>query len=96
MSKKSIKRSNLIIRIAFVFIFVFLFVSVINLQVEIRNLRAERNERAEAIQSLQDEIDELELRISAPIDDAFMERVARERLGYRRQGEIIYYNDIPD
>ncbi len=94
MEKKKIKRSNLIIRISFVLIFVFLFISVINLQVQIRDLRVEREKRAAQLQTLQDSIDELELRIATPIDDKYIERIARDRLGYRKPGEIIYYNDI--
>ena len=94
MEKKKIKRSNLIIRISFILIFVFLFISVINLQVQIRDLRVEREKRAAQLQTLQDSIDELELRISTPIDDKYIERIARDRLGYRKPGEIIYYNDI--
>ncbi|MBO4453060.1 MAG: septum formation initiator family protein [Clostridia bacterium] len=94
MKKKYIRRSNLIIRIAFVFIFVFLFISVINLQVEIRSLRTERDKRVEKVQKIQDSIDELELRIATPIDDDFIERIARDKLGYRKQGETIFYNDI--
>ena len=92
--KKYSRRSNLIIRIAFVLIFIFLFISVINLQVEMRDLRVERDKRADQVQRLQDSIDELEIRIAAPVDDAFKERVARDRLGYRKPGEVIYYNDI--
>ncbi len=94
MEKKKIKRSNLIIRISFVLIFVFLFISVISLQVQIRDLRVEREKRAAQLQTLQDSIDELELRIATPIDDKYIERIARDRLGYRKPGEIIYYNDI--
>jgi cell division protein FtsB len=67
---------------------------VINLQVQIRDLRVEREKRAAQLQTLQDSIDELELRIATPIDDKYIERIARDRLGYRKPGEIIYYNDI--
>lgn len=88
-------RTNLIIRIAFVVIFIFLFVSVINLQVEMNDLRTARNERLAQVQQLQDEIDELELRIAAPVDEEFLERVAREN-GYRKPNEIIFVNDIAD
>ncbi|MBR0232349.1 MAG: septum formation initiator family protein [Clostridia bacterium] len=67
---------------------------MINLQVQIRDLRVEREKRAAQLQTLQDSIDELELRIATPIDDKYIERIARDRLGYRKPGEIIYYNDI--
>ena len=94
MGTNKSRRSNLIIRIAFIMIFVFLFISVINLQVQIRDLRIERDKRVAEVRSLQDSIDELELRLSTPIDDKYIERIARDKLGYRNPGEIIYYNDI--
>lgn len=93
MTQKKPMRANLIIRAAFIFIFIFLFVSVINLQVQMNDLRAQRDALVEAVQDKQDEIDELELRIATPIDDEFIERVARER-GYRKPNEIIFKNNI--
>ncbi len=89
-------KTNLVIRTAFAFIFIFLFVSVINLQVEMNELRAERDVRIQRIQQLQDNVDELELRIAEPIDDKFIERVARNELGYCMPNEIIFYNNIAD
>ncbi len=96
MEKNRIRRSNLIIRVAFTLIFIFLFVSVINLQVKLKDLRDQREELLETMEQRQDEIDELELRIATPIDEEYIERVAREKLGYRMPNEVIFYNDIPD
>ena len=95
MGKIRPARTNLIIRVAFVVIFIFLFVSVINLQVEMNDLRITRDELLLKEQQLQDNIDELEQRIAAPVDDAFMERIAREN-GFRKPNEIIFVNDIAD
>ena len=95
MNKRRPVRTSLVIRVAFVFIFIFLFVSVINLQVEMNDLRIARDEKIAEVEHLQDEIDELELRIQTPVDDEFIERVARE-LGYRKPYEIIFINDIAD
>ena len=92
--KKTV-RTNLVIRTAFVFIFIFLFVSVINLQVQMNDLRTERDARVKQVQQLQDEIDELELRIATPVDEEFIERIARER-GYRKPNELIFKNNIAD
>ncbi len=93
MNKKTPIRTNLVIRVAFAFIFIFLFVSVINLQVEMRDLREARDAGLERLQHLQDENDELELRIATPVDDEFIERVAREH-GYKKPNELIFVNDI--
>lgn len=94
MEQRTSRRSNLIIRAAFILILIFLFVSVINLQVQIKDLRNELDIRTEKAQRLQDNIDELELRIATPIDEEYIERIAREQLGYRKPNEIIFVNDI--
>ena len=93
MQQSKTTRTNLVVRAAFVFIFIFLFVSVINLQVEMNDLRSLRDEKVEELQVLQDDIDELEYRIKEPVDEKFLERVARA-LGYRKPNEKIFVNDI--
>ncbi len=96
MEQKTPIRTNLIIRIAFTLVAIFLFVSVINLQVEMNDLREARDARVEKVAQLQDAVDELELRIDMPIDDEYIERIARDELGYRRPNEIIFVNDIAE
>ena len=93
MTQRKPMRANIIIRTAFICIFIFLFVSVINLQVQMNDLRAERDKLVESVLDKQDEIDELELRIAQPVNEEFIERVARER-GYRKPNEIIFKNNI--
>lgn len=93
MNQQKPARTNLVIRAAFVFIFIFLFVSVINLQVEMNDLRIARDERVAEVQRMQDNLDELKYRINEPVDERFMERIAREN-GYRKPNEIIFVNDI--
>jgi cell division protein FtsB len=93
MKPKKQLRTNLVIRAAFAFIFIFLFVSVINLQVEMNDLRKERDTRIQQVQRVQDNVDELKLRIKTPVDDEFIERIAREH-GYRKPNELIFVNDI--
>lgn len=95
MKRKRSVRTNLIIRTAFTLIFIFLLVSVINLQVEMNELRKERDAKLEQLQQVQDSIDELELRLAEPITDEYIERIARE-LGYRKPNEIIFRNNIPE
>ncbi len=95
MTKKPI-RANVVVRIAFTLIFIFLFVSVINLQVEMNELRKLRDERVAKVAELQDDVDEIELRIAEPINDKTIERIARDELGLRKLHEIIYLNGIAD
>ena len=96
MKRRRPIRANVVVRIAFTLIFIFLFVSVINLQVEMNELRKLRDERAMALAELQDDIDELELRISQPMDDRYIERTARQKLGLCFPNEIVFVNGISD
>ena len=59
-----------------------------------KSLRDERDARAKKVTELQDNIDELELRINTPVDEEFIKRIARDRLGLRDSDEIIFYTDI--
>ncbi len=93
MAKKT--RPNMVMKLAFVCVLGFLVFSVINLQFELKELRALREEKERQIQTIEDDITELTIRLNTPISDEYIERVAREQ-GYRMPNEIIFYNDIAD
>ena len=46
------------------------------------------------LSELEYEIEEMKYRLSAPINDAYIEKVAREKLGLYFPDEILYYNDV--
>lgn len=93
MAKKT--RPNMVMKLAFVCVLGFLVFSVINLQFELKELRALKEEKEAQIQKIEDDITELTIRLNTPISDEYIERVAREQ-GYRMPNEIIFYNDIAD
>ena len=93
MAKKT--RPNLVMKLAFLCVIGFLVISVINLQVELKELRQLKAEREEQVQMLEDDIAELTIRLNTPISDDYIERVARAH-GYRMPNEIIFYNDIAE
>ncbi|MBR2479580.1 MAG: septum formation initiator family protein [Clostridia bacterium] len=45
-------------------------------------------------EELQYRVDELKYRLNSPIDDAYIERVAREKLGLYFPDEIVYFNGM--
>lgn len=45
-------------------------------------------------EELEYRVDELKYRLSMPIDNAYIEKVAREKLGLYFPDEIIYFNDV--
>ena len=94
MSRRT--KPNMILKLAFVCVVGFLVVSVINLQTTLNDLRADLAENQAKVTALEDDITELNIKLSTPISVEYIERVAREQLGYRMPGEIIFYNDIAE
>lgn len=74
--------------------FVMLVFAVINVQMKLNDLKKNRQALEEQIEEVKDIIDEVTVRLNAPVDDEYIERVARDELGLRREGEIIFYNDL--
>lgn len=54
----------------------------------------DKEEKAEYILQLKDDIDRLEYLVDAPLDDAYKIRVAREKLGMCFPDEIIYHTEL--
>ena len=46
------------------------------------------------VEQLNDEIEELEYLVKAPLDDAYKIRIAREKLGMCFPDEIIFYTEL--
>ena len=46
------------------------------------------------IKLCEENINELEYEISLPVDEEYIERVARDKLNLSKPGEIIFYTDI--
>lgn len=92
MKRKS--NTNFIVRMAVAVMFVMLVFAVINVQMKLNDLKKNREALEEQIEEVKDIIDEVTVRLNAPVDDEYIERVARDELGLRREGEIIFYNDL--
>ncbi len=92
MKRKS--NTNFIVRMAVAVMFVMLVFAVINVQMKLNDLKKNRQALEEQIEEVKDIIDEVTVRLNAPVDDEYIERVARDELGLRREGEIIFYNDL--
>ena len=91
MTQRKPMRANLIIRTAFICIFIFLFVSVINLQVQMNDLRAERDKLVESVLDKQDQIDELELRIAQNADTASRTKLFSKIILQAKRGFDIWH-----
>lgn len=89
-------RTNLAVKAALGVILVILFISVVNMQLSLKELRELNEELSEQVVELKDGIEETNYRLSAEVDDSYIERYARDKLGLRFPNERIYYNDVAD
>ena len=94
MAKKS--GSNTLLKLAFICVTVILVFSVVNSQIQLSELKESRQQLEDTLQRVTDTIEEATIRLNAPVDEDYIIRVAREKLGYRMPGEIIFYNDLTD
>ena len=90
------KRTNIFVRIAVIFVIVFFVVSIVQMQVKLSELKEQKNLVESEINKISNDIDEITLRLETPLTDEYIKRVAREKLGYCDEDEIIFYNDLTD
>ncbi len=89
-------KTNLAVKAALGGILVVLFISVVNMQIHLKTLREDREKLESQIADLKDDIAETNYRLSEEVNAEYIERYAREKLGYRFPNEILFYNDIAD
>ncbi len=87
-------RTNLFVKIACGIFIVVALISIIRLQVQFNGLNEERKQLSAQVEEYSDHIEELKSELAQPVDDEYIIRVAREKLGYHLPDEIIYYNDL--
>ena len=88
MSKKKI-----VILISAFLMVVAVAVSAVNLM-QYNKLKKDIESYQKKLSELEYKVEEMKYRLSAPIDDAYIERVAREKLGLYMPDDVIYYSDI--
>ena len=88
--KKRKGRNSLLVPFVAVVLAVYAIYSTVSIQAQVRAKRAEnqllqeeRDLRAQRVERLQDELD-------APLDDASIARLAREKLGLVQPGERVF------
>ena len=78
------------VALLFVFALVFFLWSVM----KYNKLLEEKEDKANYISELKEEIDELEYLVEMPLDDEYKIRIAREKLGMCFPDEMIFYTDV--
>lgn len=86
--------TNFIVKLTIIGLLCLLVFAVIRVQLELNELRKNKEKAINQIEKIKDEIDETKVRLDAPVTDEYIQRVVRDQLGYYNEGDIIFYNDL--
>ncbi len=86
--------SSTLIRIFLTGLFLFSVVFFLWSLMQYNEIMKDKKEDLAYIEQLNDEIEELEYLLDAPLDDAYKIRIAREKLGMCFPDEIIFYTEL--
>ncbi|MBQ7591096.1 MAG: septum formation initiator family protein [Clostridia bacterium] len=86
-------KASVFVKPALIIVSVILLVISVYYFIEYSETVTERRERESELRRLDEEIEELEYYISAPMDEIYIRKFARELLGLVPSDEIIYITD---
>ena len=89
-------RNNPIIRIAAGALVLLAIVSVLVLRLELNDLKEQRDTLSCSIAEIENRIEDMRKALVTGPDDAYIIKLAKEKLNLRLSEEIIFYNDITD
>lgn len=93
MKKKEKKNSrSFILTLAIIAVMGYFVISLISLQMDIRDKQQEVAEAQQVQQEKQAENEELEKFLTEGDESSYIERIARDVLGYVLPGERVYYD----
>ena len=69
-------------------------VSIVKLQLEYNSLKVRRDALIADIQNTSERIEMLQASLDTPFDDAYIIKIAREKLNLRLPEEIVYFNNL--
>ena len=88
------RRGNIFVGLLGVAFVVFCVISIVSTQLEISKSQEEREELIQRVTAVQDEVDEMKYDLERPIDDDYIIKFAREKLGLHLPGETIFHYDV--
>lgn len=83
-------------RLAFLAILFFLFVVMIQVNMQINELKKEYDEVANELARQQDAVAKVQEELDAPYSEDTIRRIAREELNLCNPGDIIFESDSPN
>ena len=88
------RRTNIFVKAAVCFFLVFAFVTIINLSMQVNELKTKHEQLSSQVSEKKLSVEQLKDECAQDIDENYIQRIARRELGYRMPGEVIYYNDL--
>ncbi len=90
MAKKSKRRFSFIMTVLFISVAVVFVVSLVAINKEIKEHKAEVEQLQSQCEAQEAENDELQSMVDSGNQDEYIEKVAREKYGYINQGDRVY------
>ena len=87
---------NFLIKLLIILVIGIIIFAIIDMQVKMNDLLVQKSEIQAEIDKTSDRVEEMRIRLNTPFDEEYMERLAREKLNYRKEGELLFINDIAD
>ncbi len=84
-------RGNIFLVLIMVILLVTVMYMLVTTRVELNNLLEEKEELEQTLEDYSDRVDELEYQLEKEIDDEYIIKIARERLGLHLPNEKIFY-----
>lgn len=86
--------ASMLIQFFLICLFLFAVVFFLWSMMQYNEMMKDKKEDEAYIEQLNDEIEELEYLLDAPLDDAYKIRIAREKLGMCFPDEIIFHTEL--
>ncbi len=85
-------KTSTFVKISLGIMALILLISIISLYVKLDNLKEEKNDLTALLEEYQQSIEEMEYDLSLPKED-YIEKYAREVLGYHKSGELVFLDE---
>ena len=92
---KRVQSKSFILTLALVLLIGYFVITFIGLQLDIREQKAELNDKNAAYQQQLKENERLESIVQNEDKSSYIEQVAREKLGFVMRGEQVFYDVTP-
>ena len=88
------RRTNIFVKVAVCFFLVFAFVTILNLSMQVSTLKEKQGQLELQVYEKKLAVEQLKDEYAQEMDEEYIQKIAREELGYRMPGEVVYYNDL--